>query len=1122
MAVYPEYPKPQDRFDLRLVPKNTLEVNMAHYDLLRKVDLYVLPKLAKDKRPAAEFWRKDNPTILRSRAEAQVWQQREDISGWCVPTGSRSKRVIVVDYDTSAITQSGYDANHLYQQQQELCPTQFVIGTPAHGVHCYYRIPDDLPLPGNSSPYYKGLDVRGEGGQVVSLGGYNRYTGKKAVSKGVADGHCAEYFLLPDGKYDEIPLANVALLKWLYDPPVSAAAEIVKTESYGYSEAAQRRVALHYSKDSSEQVQRVQELLSYILSKWNSGKTYDNWQQVWMAAWMGCWGAQEVLHTFLDHPNIVWQDAEDGKRHFRHAWMNYAPRIDRSGNRLSGVPEDATIITIATLYHLAREAGWLATTGYEIPKGWLSQQIDVDRVTDWVTSLDTSPEIVLLMSQTGSGKTFALKTLWKLLEEPDTVIFVPSIKLATELAMTLEKVHGLPVTLYRDPETGRTLSSKKLAAAKILVTTLQTFAAKVHSRGAPMSRYGLVYCEESDQLIQDFARGGGGRYSSHVSRREAEQGFACLRDALDNSGHVWFVDATMTRVTYELAASINQSRSMEVVHNRRVAKKAPVVFLSEVGEALRIVVEALLEGKKVAAVCDTAGMAEDVEAVVKQFESLANKETLVITKHTERTAQVIKFMEDVNAGAAMYDLVCYNSVMGSGVSIDRVKVDVVVQICTYLSPRANLQLLNRYRQQEKVYCYYRLGESLGRPTSSEIAKEAVAKAVLEGELISFQVAKRYDDAELRGHLTSLAVGDENQQARAPRAFYRSLLRADGRLVVDLDAMGVPTIVRAKLSEVRRIKREQKERLAITWRDTPPVDRRRPALSTYTAFQVAQGEVHADIERLLWGNVPRPEEATNEEIYETTMTFQDTAFALTAFVHQDAAVRKAERFLADRTKALTTLNNDITLVQVVSTTRELWVDLTEELTPEKLQERAGTFLAELAAKKEAYDLVMTKPREKYEAVRERTKLVTEAAIGKDGKPMLDPETGEPIQVVKTVLANDSPEMLALAYSKILLAKIGLKQRGKTGKMEKGVRPYVYHIANINMARRFLQWRLGEDIEIVLSSQAVAARIAERADIILKFKAMSDRDRDRVLTLMAEKGTTDIVAAVNVVLGGDDTW
>jgi hypothetical protein len=420
------------------------------------------------------------------------------------------------------------------------------------------------------------------------------------------------------------------------------------------------------------------------LADWDYNADYDEWRQLWMASHHGSSGSHKIRDILLLHTNVQWSDGSAGRQQFLETWQNHEHKSDG--------------YTIASLFYLARQAGWMLKTGLEIPDERV-EEINVKYIKDWVDTQEGIPTRLLLQSQTGSGKTYNIKTLWVRLGKPKTVIFVPTKKLAIELSQTLINEHDVPAISYRDTTTAEVLTKKELLEARVLVTTLQTFGSKVSPK---MEGYGLVYIEESDQLLQQFSAGGNAYDASHVTDKQARQGFAVLRDAYEKSGVVWAVDAGLSKVTLTIAEDMCEG-IVRVVRNTRVSIKAPVEIVENLNAAYQKVLEALLTKNKVVFVADTAREAESVEEIMRMTGALKGKKSIVITRNTENNPRVRKFMKDVNKEAAKYDLVSYNTVMASGVSIDKVVPDVVVQVCTYLPPRVNLQLLNRYREQKQVY-----------------------------------------------------------------------------------------------------------------------------------------------------------------------------------------------------------------------------------------------------------------------------------------------------------------------------------------------------------------------------------------------------------------------------------
>ncbi len=1058
-------------------PKAHITNLMEVYRELTALGLYVLPKQRTKKLPVIRYWVKNNP-IICTPDMAYLDQRSEDVSGWCVVTGERSGSLVVLDFDTEEIRAHGVDPVRIYDYVQDLSPCDFALASPAGGVHLYYRLPEGKTELRNSKPI-KGLDIRGEGGQVVTLLGYNRYDNtaddNMADKKGVPSGHTDTYKKLSDGRYDTIPVMSDGLYEWLNKDKVAVKGktkihpDIVAGHNYTQSEQGQARLDKHFKQPKTDRERIVLECLSYVLSEWDNRKDYEQWYQMWMSAHHGSDGSPLVRDTILSHPNIYWRDGERGRVDFRTKWDSHTFREEQG-------------YTVASLFWLARKSGWLTHTGYEIPDA-LVNKFNKQYISSWLETLVELPRRALVQSQTGSGKTYAIEHILKRLGDVKGVIFVPSVKLATELCYTLNTKHGLTATLYIDPTTNRTLPSEELIKAKLLVTTLQTFSSKVAQAGVPMSDYGFVYIEECDQLFTQFARGDGGIYGSHVTGNEARRGYAVLRDAFANSGVVWGVDATMSRVSYDLAEALKASHTIHVYRNDYISKKAPVTFLISKGEAYQEALRALMAGKQVVLAADTAQVAEEMRSIMVEIGVVTEAETITITRPSERSAKVRAFMEDVNGQSKLYRLICYNSCMASGVSITEVTPDVVVQVCTYLTPRTNLQLLNRFRKQVVVYCYYRTGESLYNKTAEQVLDDAERRAWIESAQVKIPLAARSDDAELRAHIASLSIGDEYQQQRSAREFYTALLVGDGRKVKNGDEVDVNHMIVASLEAVRNAKKEYAEQLKSTWAETPPIDRNRPALSSYTPIEVAQGEIHATIERALKGNIPL--DTDHKMIYDTVHEFVDVVAPLSAFLEQGEALRRAEGYLADSGKAITALTNNITLVRVMATLHHMYRTLDDKITSTMLEKRAKAFMGALWEVKDAYSAVTHRKEQEWDEVYER---------------------------------NDTAEERAVDFAKILLSHIGLKQRmERAGRNEK-----VYSIVNAEAARLFLSWRSPNNAEITFSDAPIVVKINERVEHLAIYEDMSDIDKARVFRLLTEERYTDFPLAVMTIHRNEDVF
>lgn len=1028
------------------------------YDRYSQLGLYIVPKLATKKFPHPYFWAVENRHLRRDRTETLRFQGNSNIFGWCVVTGEHSQRLVVVDIDPSDVLANGALPQDVYNKIQSMSATQFVLATPSYGVHMYYRVPEGLELPTNAAPPIKGVDIRGEGGQVVFIGGYNTYEGDYAEHKGVPDGHRATYSELPTGRYDVIPEMSQELYDWLNSTNNYVESKVERAKNYENTEAGQARLELHFKQPFDARERIVSEALMAVLDSWKVEETTrDEWLQLYMSAHHGSDGSNKIRDIILMHPHVRWSDGEYGRQLFIRTWASHE---HKDGG-----------YTVASLFYLARQVGWMTKTGYEIPDERV-KTIDVRYVQDWLDTVETVPNRLLLQSQTGSGKTHTISQLWHTLGQPKTVIFVPTKKLATELAQTLIQTHQLPVTLYRDIETYDIVGQAELSNAHILVTTLQTFGTKLNPE---MKEYGLVYVEESDQLLQQFARGGGGLDASHVDDKQARKGYSVLRDAFENSGTVWLVDATMSMVSLEVAENMCNT-DFEVIRNTRITPKAPVEILPEKDMAYQKVFEGLLLGENVVVVTDTAYEAETVAELMELAKALKGKNSLVITRHTENKPEVRQFMRDVNTGAQMYSLVCYNSVMASGVSITSMTPDRIVQIATYLPPRVNLQLLNRYRSQKQVYVYCTPRESIYTLNAEDVQNEIVKRAEFESKLSSMPIATRLPDAELRARIAAISIADTKLQFRDTLSFYVELLKEDGRSISIADETPVMGRIAQSKAEVKAIHAEKRDYLKQTWQETPPIDTNRPALPEYTAMQIAQGEVHAQIEKALRGNIPDLNEVSPEYVYDVATHFGRFGFVLSAFVNQQIAIDRAEAYLGDAGRSLGNLRANVTLIKLLAILGKLYDGIDAVISPKIALLSGKEFMSAITLAKDAYDAVITRNTQKFDIVYER---------------------------------SDDDAKRAIDFAKILLSKIGLKQRAIRKKVD-GEIEYHYAITNIDEARDFLRWRNHTTDEIPVDDTQLVNIVAERKSAYDIFATLSTELQQDIIQSIDKHNTfADIV-------------
>ena len=1040
-----------------MLPYNKLE---AIYDELSGLGLYVVPKGRNIKFPVPKYWSKSQK-VHCDRETALKEQQSDSVSGWCVITGHSSNRLIVLDFDPNEIKKYGEEPKEVLRRVRRLSPNGFMITTPTNGVHLYYCLPEDFKMIGNISPPVQGVDLRAEGGQVLTLGSYYVYIGADAQKKGVSDGHLGYYDKVADGDYSHIPMMTADLYEWLTSKPDH------RGENYAETKLGHARVEEHARRNMDEKVSLTLECLSHILAEWDEDSDYERWYQLWMAAHHASDGSKLIRDFILTHPSVYWHDGDKGRKHFVKAWDTY--KTIEGG------------YTSSSLFWMARQAGWLERTGYEIPEK-RAELINVRYVGDWFSLLEDIPKRLLLQSQTGSGKTYNIKQLWDKIGQSKAVVFVPSIKLASELANTLRRDHDIPATLYRDTVTGSILEADDLFDAHFLVTTLQTFGKRVFDRGANMSDYGLVYIEESDQLLAQFARGGGGDYHSHVKEAESRLGFAVLRAAMADSEYVWCVDATMSKVTYDAATWLNET--IEVVQNRYVFQKSPVEFVEEKMEAYQLALDSLLRGERVVISCDTRADATEIYEIMFNVGGLANKNVLLITGATERHPEVRNFMANINNLAEEYDLVVYNSVMASGVSVVSVSPDLVIQISRYLTPRTNLQMLNRYRKQKRVICWYLYSESLYSDRSKSILERAAERAKLESLLANMPLVDRSSDAKLRGHIASVSVADDTAQQRSPREFYQSLLRMDGREVFNIEKSPVSMDLSYSLLGVQTIKKTKEKLIARQWRSVPPIDEDRPAKAEYTDLEVALGEAHAHIERVLIGKIPEDED--DEIIYDTVKEFDQHGYVLSMYVSQLEAYASSERNLTHEDKSLTSMNNLITRFYMVTMINVLYQTIDDKLSSEVLLRKGDNFLKMLEFNQDKYDLV----------------------VGKNHR----------YNVIIHKYEEDKEKLIA-TFSKVLLNLIGLKQRSKRGSRAGGQKSREYYIANKEEARRYLTWKGKADILFTIDPIRLLIEQLEAGQAI--YDEMNDLQKSGVLRLTTGDFSVDFGEAIEIVAKGL-TW
>ncbi len=452
-------------------------------------------------------------------------------------------------------------------------------------------------------------------------------------------------------------------------------------------------------------------------------------------------------------------------------------------------------------------------------------------------------------------------------------------------------------------------------------------------------------------------------------------------------------------------------------------------------------------------------------------------------------------MADVEAGAAKYDLVVYNSVMASGVSITQTTPDTLVQLSHYLTPRANLQILNRYRSQKKVYIWYEDSEGFYGHTAAQV-KEAAARAFdLEALLTSVAPTARSTMALFRAQMAAYSVGDENMQRRSPKHFYKLLLKQDGRHVIDIE--GEPTDIQLD-SAIEREKKLAHDRRSFAfghWRSAQIVDADHQPADDATELEIAAGRLKARIVALLNGTLPNQQAGDgelmeafwlqNDDIAEPDRTFDrwvaeivdgmaQAHHNLDRLIDPKGVIVRAERMLTDSERATTQNGGEMAEVQAVMLSRKLFFDLNETIPPEQFAEVAEDFCESVNENRAIYEHVFENGRYTLAELEHRYEDIADRAY---------------------------------YTAKALLSRVGLKlerPRTHTGPNEW---EHNYRVANVKMVQRFIDWRYTKSpvaLTAKWNSDSIETEVALNRETLAEYALLSVDEQAKVDTRTAAYG------------------
>jgi hypothetical protein len=276
---------------------------------------------------------------------------------------------------------------------------------------------------------------------------------------------------------------------------------------------------------------------------------------------------------------------------------------------------------------------------------------------------------------------------------------------------------------------------------------------------------------------------------------------------------------------------------------------------------------------------------------------------------------------------------------------------------------------------------------------------------------------------LQHELATLSIADDRLQHRSPRDFYEGLLIGDGRKVIDYEQPEAAGVFNTAMKGIKDAKKAERERLHTEWPTIPPITRENPAKIDYTPFQVQLGVYHADILRALRGNLP--DGVAPERIAQVVDSFAPHSYMIEAFLMQDVFFVRAEGYLADAGRALSSVKTNVSRLRALVEVRRILPTFEDVISTKDLDERAPDFLQAITDQMEYYDLAVTR------------------------------DTAYHIMVEK----HSDPGKRAYAMTKALLRSLGLKfKQGKRLERLKGeATTYSYSVENVTDFHDFLSWR-----------------------------------------------------------------
>ncbi|MGB1286146.1 MAG: DEAD/DEAH box helicase [Aggregatilineales bacterium] len=581
-------------------------------------------------------------------------------------------------------------------------------------------------------------------------------------------------------------------LEWLRTLKIETVSIQQTTQNSRRGTAGQGRVVSDYNPDYAAQKtfepcafqgrdSWLLDRLQYIANVWRSeAPPYDYYNKLVMALHHASDGSVNVRDYVLNSPIFDGYSIDD-REVFSSAWVNMTHRTEN----------------IAGRYWIHTEAvrcGWGWRSQYELKT--IDRTIDSRYLSDSLGVDDFNQgDNVLIKSQTGTGKTHLAMLLGSNFDPERVLIVTPFKNLCRDAA---SKAPFL-CDVYEDVKE----SGERTPGAALVSTPQFVISGNINS-----ADFDFIVLEEIHELMQHlFSK------KNHMTGRRKETLQSDVKDwlnsALNSSAIVLMIDAGIDENTVHF---IRHYAPVTVLKNTHIVKKADVVFLesdSDIWDNIggirgRVVINT-----------DNPG---SVETYARLFDATTGRKMFQIHGKVTKSARVKAALADIEAHAKNHDL-AYNGAMGTGVSISETTPDLFVQVCEWLPATTQIQHLNRYRNQDRVWCIFRTPPAkYGRETYATIKHRIYAQHRAELNALKREVPlpdiEKSEDALFNEDMHIRLEVAKNEQSIDPLGFYINVLKNDGRNVEIPGRAEISDIIK----EMYKQQTEHMNELRSRWRE----------------------------------------------------------------------------------------------------------------------------------------------------------------------------------------------------------------------------------------------------------------------------------------------------------------